>query len=168
MLREIYHITEKKNIPSIQERWLMTLQQQSDEWSIDLQNHLKRKYTFRSWVTTELVDFYINTLYFRLNQPDESTSWVSYMVEASVEDVVNNWLEFKWFWKYMDSRMKLADFLKRGKGNKLLHPITAQPLWDDDIDSDMIHKSGMIYKPEIIIQRACIDNLVRINLWDRL
>ena len=161
MLREVFHITKKELIPSIEREWLKTLEQQSKEWTINLDLKLSESYIWRAKNDQRLIDFYTSTIYFGLERPPNWPSWVSFLVEESIVDVLNNHMEFQWFWKYMSSKMKLSEFLQRSRDNKFLHPITAQPIPEKEIVSTPPWKK--VYSPEVIIQTNCIKQLAKIH-----
>lgn len=167
MLREVFHITKPEFIPIIQQEWLKNLQQQAEEWSLNLHEKLlNNTYISRSDWDQDLINFYVNTIYSSLNEPPIWPSWVSFMVEDSIVDVLNNHLEFQWFSKYMSSKMKLNVFLNKSKNSELLHPITAQPIDDTNIKPKWEIPRWQLYSPEVILERKSIKELARVHLGD--
>lgn len=171
MSLEVYHITRKESIQSIVDWWLKTLKQLWEEWIIDLQEKLRRNYS-KSIYPQDLINFLVNTLYFRLDEPPLYANWISFIINENEVDVLNNNMEHLGYNEYMKSKMWLLDFLKRSNWEHNLHPITAFPIRDIDIIPEYlldklirIEPTYCWYSPEVFIQRSSFKDIVRVNLW---
>ena len=164
MLLEVFHITKKERLPSIINWWLKTLKLLWEDWIIDLPEKLRRECS-KSFYPQNLIDFRINTLYFTLDEPPNYSNWISIIIDTDKEEVLNNSIEYQGYDIYMKSRMKLAEFLERSKWIDKLHPISAFPIWDDELDPIWNISEYQLYSPEIVIFKNCIKEFVRVNLW---